>query len=42
MCVVLRVCLSICLCASVPARGQVDEGEDVVLDEAGEAEEDRV
>lgn len=30
-------------CASVvPARGQVDEGEDVVLDEAGEAQEDGV
>lgn len=26
----------------VPARGQVDEGEDVVLDEAGEAQEDGV
>lgn len=39
----LSVCLSVFLCASVvPARGQVDEGEDVVLNEAGEAKEDRV
>lgn len=46
-------CISVCaacvgvrgasVCASVvPAGRQVDEGEDVVLDEAGEAQEDRV
>ena len=36
-CVCGRACVSV-----IPAGRQVDEGEDVVLDEAGEAQEDGV
>lgn len=37
MCVSVQVCVS-----DVPAGGQVDKGEDVVFDEAGETQEDGV
>lgn len=35
--------MCVCVCVSViPAGWQVDKGEDVILDEAGETQEDRV